>query len=44
MLLYIGKPLDFLEYKALGKPGEEKATEILKEKIVELIGSNFKEM
>ena len=31
-----GKPIDFSEYKALGKEGEEKATEILKENIVAL--------
>ena len=31
-----GKPLDFSEYKALGKAGEEKASEVLKNKILEL--------
>ena len=37
-----GKPLDFSEYKALGKDGEEKASEVLKEKIIELAGKDVK--
>lgn len=37
-----GKPLDFSEYKALGKEGEEKATEVLKEQIVDLAGRDIK--
>lgn len=37
-----GKPLDFSEYKALGKSGEEKATEILKENIVSLAKTDIK--
>ena len=37
-----GKPLDFSEYKALGKEAEEKASEILKEKIVELASKDVK--
>ena len=39
-----GKPLDFSEYKTLGKEGEEKATEILKEQIVELAGKDIKKL
>ena len=37
-----GEPLDFSEYKALGKDGEEKASEVLKEKIIELAGKDVK--
>lgn len=37
-----GEPLDFSEYKALGKEGEEKASEVLKEKIIELAGKDVK--
>lgn len=37
-----GKPLDFSEYKALGKEGEEKATEVLKENILDLAGRDVK--
>lgn len=36
-----GKPLDFTEYKALGKEGEEKATGVLKENIVDLAGRDI---
>lgn len=35
-VIIYGQPLDFSEYKTLGKEGEEKASEVLKEKIIEL--------
>ena len=37
-----GEPLDFSEYKALGKEGDEKASEVLKDKIVELASKDVK--
>ena len=37
-----GKTLDFSEYKALGKQGEEKASEVLKQKIIELAVTDVK--
>ena len=39
-----GKPLNFSEYKSLGKEGEEKATEVLKKQIVELAGKDIKKL
>ena len=37
-----GKPLDFSEYKSLGKEGDEKASEVLKNKIIELASKDVK--
>ena len=37
-----GEPLEFSEFKALGKEGEEKASDVLKEKIIELAGKDIK--
>ena len=41
-IIIYGKPLDFSEYKALGKGAEEQASEVLKDKIIELASTDLK--